>query len=187
MPTRAAEELLWAERSERRGPLFVDVVGPAPRLILFGAVDIAASLCTLARGGRLALLRGRSARAIRDARAVPGRRGGDRRVARGGVRAARRDRPGDVDRGPHPRPEARRRGAADRAALAGAVRRRDGLAPRPGGPARAARGRGASPTTSSSGWRRPSGSTSVRSAARRRRCRSWPRSSPPATAATAAA
>ncbi len=46
---RAAEELLWAERSERRGPLFIDVVGPAPRLILFGAVDIASSVCTLAR------------------------------------------------------------------------------------------------------------------------------------------
>ncbi len=45
----AAAELIWAERSERRGPLFIDVVGPAPRLILFGAVDIAASLCTLAR------------------------------------------------------------------------------------------------------------------------------------------
>ena len=41
--------------------------------------------------------------------------------------AARRDRPGDLDRGPHPRPQARRRGAADRAALAGAVHRRDGL------------------------------------------------------------
>jgi xanthine dehydrogenase accessory factor len=45
----AAEELLWAERSERRGSLFVDVVAPAPRLILFGAVDVAASLCRLAR------------------------------------------------------------------------------------------------------------------------------------------
>ncbi|HUE26872.1 MAG TPA: XdhC family protein, partial [Solirubrobacteraceae bacterium] len=46
---RAAAELLWTDTSERRGPLFVDVVGPAPRLILFGAVDIAAPLCTLAR------------------------------------------------------------------------------------------------------------------------------------------
>jgi xanthine dehydrogenase accessory factor len=46
---RAASELLWAERSERRGPLFIDVIAPAPRLVLFGAVDIAASLCTLAR------------------------------------------------------------------------------------------------------------------------------------------
>jgi xanthine dehydrogenase accessory factor len=46
---RAAGELLWTDTSERRGPLFVDVIAPAPRLILFGAVDIAAPLCTLAR------------------------------------------------------------------------------------------------------------------------------------------
>jgi xanthine dehydrogenase accessory factor len=46
---RAAGELLWAERSERRGALFIDVVSPPPRLILFGAVDIAAALCSLAK------------------------------------------------------------------------------------------------------------------------------------------
>src|SRR5215469_358645 len=46
---RMADELLWAETSERRGSLFVDVVGPSPRLLVFGAVDIAASLCTMAR------------------------------------------------------------------------------------------------------------------------------------------
>jgi xanthine dehydrogenase accessory factor len=46
---RLAGELLWTDTSERRGPLFVDVVYPSPRLILFGAVDIAAHLCTLAR------------------------------------------------------------------------------------------------------------------------------------------
>jgi xanthine dehydrogenase accessory factor len=49
----AAEELLWAERSETResgeATLFVDVVAPAPRLIVFGAVDYAAALCRLAR------------------------------------------------------------------------------------------------------------------------------------------
>jgi xanthine dehydrogenase accessory factor len=49
----AAEELLWAERSELREAgettLFVDVVAPAPRLIVFGAVDYAAALCRLAR------------------------------------------------------------------------------------------------------------------------------------------
>ncbi len=44
-----ASELLWTDRSERREALFVDVVAPPPRLILFGAVDIAAPLCTLAR------------------------------------------------------------------------------------------------------------------------------------------
>ncbi|HEY3726644.1 MAG TPA: XdhC/CoxI family protein [Solirubrobacteraceae bacterium] len=46
---RAAEELLWAETSELRGPLFVDLVAPAPRLITFGAVPIAAALCRLGR------------------------------------------------------------------------------------------------------------------------------------------
>jgi xanthine dehydrogenase accessory factor len=49
----AAEELLWAERSETRElggtTLFVDVTAPAPRLVIFGAVDYAASLCRLAR------------------------------------------------------------------------------------------------------------------------------------------
>ena len=49
----AAEELIWAERSETRElgetSLFVDVVAPAPRLVIFGAVDYAAALCRLAR------------------------------------------------------------------------------------------------------------------------------------------
>lgn len=50
----AAEELMWSERSElREGPggasLFVDVTAPAPRLIVFGAVDYSAALCRLAR------------------------------------------------------------------------------------------------------------------------------------------
>jgi len=46
---QAASELLWTDTSERRGELSVDVVGPPPRLIAFGAVDIAAPLCALAR------------------------------------------------------------------------------------------------------------------------------------------
>jgi xanthine dehydrogenase accessory factor len=46
---RAAGELIWTDTSERRGNLFVDVSAPAPRLMLFGAVDIAAPLCALAR------------------------------------------------------------------------------------------------------------------------------------------
>ncbi len=46
---RDAEDLIWAETSELRGPTFVDVVGPPPRLIVFGAVPVAAALCTLAR------------------------------------------------------------------------------------------------------------------------------------------
>src|SRR5918992_3776807 len=49
----AAEELMWAERSELRRvgdvSLFVDVTAPAPRLVIFGAVDYADALCRLAR------------------------------------------------------------------------------------------------------------------------------------------
>jgi xanthine dehydrogenase accessory factor len=49
----AAEELLWAERSETREvgetSLFVDVVAPPPRLVIFGAVDYSAALSRLAR------------------------------------------------------------------------------------------------------------------------------------------
>jgi xanthine dehydrogenase accessory factor len=48
-----ADELMWTERSERvtegDTTLFVDVTFPPPRLIVFGAVDFAAALCTLAR------------------------------------------------------------------------------------------------------------------------------------------
>jgi xanthine dehydrogenase accessory factor len=46
---RIAGELLWKEVSERHGALFVDVVAPPPRLVLFGAVDVAAAVCRLAR------------------------------------------------------------------------------------------------------------------------------------------
>jgi xanthine dehydrogenase accessory factor len=45
----SAHELMWAERSERVGDLFFDVVFPPPRLIAFGAVDMAAALCRVAR------------------------------------------------------------------------------------------------------------------------------------------
>ena len=45
----AAEELMWLERSEVRGELFVDVVFPPPRLFVFGAVDFSAALCVAAR------------------------------------------------------------------------------------------------------------------------------------------
>jgi xanthine dehydrogenase accessory factor len=43
-----ADELMWAERAERQGDLFVDVTFPPPRLIVFGAVDFAAALCRMA-------------------------------------------------------------------------------------------------------------------------------------------
>lgn len=49
----AAEDLMWAERSELRevngSKLFVDVTAPAPRLVIFGAVDYADALCRLAK------------------------------------------------------------------------------------------------------------------------------------------
>jgi xanthine dehydrogenase accessory factor len=48
-----AEELIWIERSEMREhgdvTLFVDVTGPPPRLIVFGAIDFAAALCRVAK------------------------------------------------------------------------------------------------------------------------------------------
>lgn len=44
-----ANELLLAERSERRGELFIDVTAPAPRLLIFGAVAYANHLAHLAR------------------------------------------------------------------------------------------------------------------------------------------
>ena len=48
-----AEELMWAERSERREvegtSLFIDVAAPPPRLIMFGAVDFAGALARMAR------------------------------------------------------------------------------------------------------------------------------------------
>jgi xanthine dehydrogenase accessory factor len=46
---RLAADLLWKEASERHGILFVDIAAPPPRLILFGAVDVASSVCRLAR------------------------------------------------------------------------------------------------------------------------------------------
>jgi xanthine dehydrogenase accessory factor len=48
-----AADLVWAERCEKREVgdvlLFVDVVAPPPRLLVFGAVDFAAELCRMAR------------------------------------------------------------------------------------------------------------------------------------------
>jgi xanthine dehydrogenase accessory factor len=48
-----AEDLMWSERSERHTvgqvTMFVDVTYPAPRLIVFGAVDFAGALCRIAR------------------------------------------------------------------------------------------------------------------------------------------
>jgi xanthine dehydrogenase accessory factor len=44
-----AGELMWQERSEMRGELFVDITAPAPRLLIFGAVEYANHLAHLAR------------------------------------------------------------------------------------------------------------------------------------------
>jgi xanthine dehydrogenase accessory factor len=44
-----ASEVLWTDISTRRGALFIDIVAPPPRLLLVGAVDIAGTLCTLAK------------------------------------------------------------------------------------------------------------------------------------------
>lgn len=49
----AAEELMWAERCAQRElagvPIFVDATAPPPRLLIVGAVDLAAALCRIAR------------------------------------------------------------------------------------------------------------------------------------------
>lgn len=44
-----ARELMWTDRSEVRGGLFVDIAAPPPRLIIFGAVEFAAHLSALAK------------------------------------------------------------------------------------------------------------------------------------------
>jgi xanthine dehydrogenase accessory factor len=48
-----AEDLMWTGRSELReedeDAFFIDVTVPSPRLFIFGAVDYAAALCTIAR------------------------------------------------------------------------------------------------------------------------------------------
>jgi xanthine dehydrogenase accessory factor len=45
----AASELMWEERSELRDDLFIDVTAPAPRLLIFGAVEYANHLAHLAK------------------------------------------------------------------------------------------------------------------------------------------
>ncbi len=43
------EDLIWTEKSELRGDLFVDISAPAPRLIIFGAVEFAVHLSAYAK------------------------------------------------------------------------------------------------------------------------------------------
>lgn len=45
---RLAAERVWSEGSGRHGDLFVDVVAPPPRLVLFGAGEVSVALCRLA-------------------------------------------------------------------------------------------------------------------------------------------
>ena len=133
-----AAELLWAERSERRGPLFIDVVAPAPRLILFGAVDIAASLCTLARdaGWRPYVVdpRARFATPERfpDAEEVIAAWPEEAFARLGGIDPATSIAVLTHD------PKLDDAALGDRAAISRAVHRRDGFSPRSGGAARAA-------------------------------------------------
>lgn len=44
-----AEDLMWKEASEVRGELFIDVIHPDPRILIFGAVEYAQHLSALAR------------------------------------------------------------------------------------------------------------------------------------------
>jgi xanthine dehydrogenase accessory factor len=44
-----ADELMWEERSELRGDLFIDVTAPPPRLLIFGAVEYGGHLAHIAR------------------------------------------------------------------------------------------------------------------------------------------
>jgi xanthine dehydrogenase accessory factor len=46
---RLAEELIWKEISERRGTMFIDVLVPPPRLLVFGAGEIARCLSRVGR------------------------------------------------------------------------------------------------------------------------------------------
>ena len=43
------EDLIWTEKSEVRGDLFVDVSAPPPRLVIFGAVEFAVHLSAYAK------------------------------------------------------------------------------------------------------------------------------------------
>ena len=82
--------------------VFADVLGPPPRLLVFGAVDTAEALCSAAKAAGLADGRLRRARPLRDSRARAERGRGDRGLA-GGRARARGTRSRDRDR----RPDAR--------------------------------------------------------------------------------
>lgn len=49
MSDHAADRATWEADSELHGPAFADPEVPGPALVLFGAVELAAALCTIAR------------------------------------------------------------------------------------------------------------------------------------------
>ena len=112
----SAEELMWAERSERReegdSSLFIDVVVPAAAAVHLRRRRLRGRAVPARARGGLAAVRGRPARALRprrerfpDAEEVVAAWPEEAFEQLGG------DRPGDRDRRAHPRPQARRRGA----------------------------------------------------------------------------
>ena len=86
---------MWSERRELYehggSTLFVDVVAPPPRLIIFGAVDFAAQLAAAAKlaGWRAFVVDPR--KRFATAGPLPGGRAGDRRMARQGPGASSRE------------------------------------------------------------------------------------------------
>ncbi len=135
---RGGRNRLLAE-AERK--VFAEVYGPAPRLLVIGAVDTAEELCALARQARLAHGRRRRAREVRDHGADPERPRADRRLAAGRARPGRAGLP-DGRRRPHPRRQVRHPGDPGRPRDGRVLHRRARLAPEPGAaPRAAARGR----------------------------------------------
>jgi len=63
-----ADELMWSEKSEMRGDLFVDVTCPPPRVLIFGAVEYAGHLADMAHmlGWRAAVIDPRARFATRE-------------------------------------------------------------------------------------------------------------------------
>ncbi len=123
--------------------LLVESSVPAPRLLVFGAIDFAAALVRAGKflGYQVTVCDARPVFATRSA--LPRRRRGRRGVAaplprRRGTRRTARRAHGGVR--PHPRREVRHPAAGTGVAAAGGVRRRDGLAPHPSPAGRPAAG-----------------------------------------------
>ena len=171
-------------RAGRRS-LFIEVFPVRPRLVVVGG-GRGRALARAARArARLRDRRHRRPRGVRDAGALPRCRPADRRLA---GRGRRRDRPRAERRrrGPDPRRQVRRAGDRRGAPSRLPLRRRGRLAQDAGAIGGRGCSRRASARRSSRGCAGRSGSTSVAARRPRRRSRSWPRSSPNATAAPGA-